>query len=176
MKKILYVILGLFILMASGCGSEKIYFEAETDYLLKTKSQIYVYEDDLNFYDSDNNISSLEEIDLEKSFITVVFTNKSYDCITNDLLHELYLNLTSVDNFMILFIDFPNYNFFKNTDFANEKDIYTNTSYCYGYYNYGANDGITTINSEVDTADEFKVTSAVINATYRRIKNKLGTL
>lgn len=176
MKNNLVLIFMIFFITLSGCTNGMNNKQKEIDYIVKSGAKIYSYNFDIKNLDQDVSISTLEEVKYSNNYTIIVFENKtSYQGMNASLVTKIYQNLSLIESVMILFIDYPDFNFFKGTEFSNEKDFYPSRGYVEGYYNFGIVKGITSFNYNIDTAtEEIKMEYAIINILHRSIKEDIG--
>ena len=135
MKKILLLLLSILIL--GGCNDEQIEL---VDYLNQNNVSIYLFNEYVeNDYGINNfsNLKSLDSIDLSNNYTCIIINVlKNHELLNKKIVESLYDLLLKDDKVMIIFYEGDNYNFFKNTRFANEKDYYDDTSQIYSYNNF----------------------------------------
>ena len=134
MKKIILIFV-LFMLALFGCKNPD-----KKEYLNDNDVCVYLYKEyvednyDLNNFYTLNNINSIDFSHEYTCIIINVEKNRSF--LTEDIVSDVY-DLLLVDNkVLVIFYEGENYNFFKNTGFANEKDYYENTSQILSYNNF----------------------------------------
>jgi len=176
MKKIFLLLLMFLVINLVACSSKDTpLLNDEVEYINKSGAQIYSYKYDINNFEDDISISTLNEIDYKNNFTIIVFEkNTSYEFFDKTLVNEVFDSLSTKSNVEVIFIGFDDFNFFKDTNFSNEKDYYPSSGYAEGYYNFGSIDGISTFSTDIDTYGESKVAYAVISVTYRKIQINIG--
>ncbi|MDE7263755.1 MAG: hypothetical protein K2N64_03755 [Anaeroplasmataceae bacterium] len=135
MKKILLALLFLFTLCScSKQGSDMI------TYLNNNDVAVYLYnemvEEDFGM-DNFTRINTLDSIELTHTYSCIIVNVESKrSLLTKDVVDSFYDLLLMDNKVMIVFYEGENYNFFKNTSFANEKDYYDNVAQICSYNNF----------------------------------------
>lgn len=135
MKKILLVL--LFLLALCGCNNQ------ESDmirYLNNNDVAVYLYNETVeeNFgMDNFTKINTLDSKELTHTYSCIIVNVESKRSLLIEEVVESFYDLLLTDKkVMIIFYEGENYNFFKNTSFANEKDYYDNAAQICSYNNF----------------------------------------
>lgn len=127
----------------TGCvDNQKSDFEKDVDYLKTQDVFIYtyqeVYEKLQSNLDNCEMISNFTDISIASGKYTAIVINcRRYSQFDPDKINYLYSLLESNKNVAVLFVDAPDYEFFRNTHFDNEKKYYANQGeYIRAYYNF----------------------------------------
>lgn len=135
MKKILWFLLLLFILCS--CNKQESEMIA---YLNNNDAAVYLYNETVEECFGINNftkISTFKSEEFTHSYTCIVVNVEKNRFFLNEGVVESLYDLLLTDNkIMIIFYEGENYNFFKNTGFANEKDYYDNVAQICSYNNF----------------------------------------
>lgn len=137
---LLFFITFSFILIS--CNKKTDTIKLKKDYL--NQREIYFYSFQFNDQNIKNELvrykvfNEFNQISVNENTNSVnifIFDNLIYDMISHETVEELFnfLNMSGLN--VIIFIDFEDLSFFKNSPFQNEKDDYTNSYQFKSYYN-----------------------------------------
>ena len=135
MKKILLALLFLFTLCS--CSKQESEF---ITYLNNNDVAVYLYNEMVEEDFGLNNFTRINTIDSKElthtySCIIINFESKR-SILIKEVVDSFYDLLLTENKVMIIFYEGENYNFFKNTGFANEKDYYDNVAQICSYNNF----------------------------------------
>ena len=133
MKKAFKIILISFLL--TGCSENN---HDLIDYLNNNDCHAYLFGHDIddnygmtNFY----KISLISDIKVD-NFCVIIDVPNYINYLEKDFINSLYNMLEEENKMMLMFYNAENYDFFKNTHFANEKDYYNDVTLIKSYNNF----------------------------------------
>lgn len=136
MKKILLFLFSILFILSS-CNSQE---SDDITYLNNSDAAVYLYSETVEEDYGMNNFTRLNDINLMEfshSYTCIIINVESKRSdLSKELVDGLYDLLLTNNKVMVIFYEGENYNFFKNTNFANDKNYYDNVSQICSYNNF----------------------------------------
>lgn len=139
---LLFLITSVFMLIS--CNKKTDTIKQKKDYLNQSEIKFYSFQfndqnikNELISYKVFNDFKQISTADADNTdnINMFIFDNLIYDKITRETVDGMFkfLNMNALN--IIVFINFEDFSFFKNSPFQNEKDEYTNSYQFKSYYN-----------------------------------------
>jgi len=170
-KKIIGIILLFLFSILTSCSVNK---DEQVDFLNTNNCSAYLFGDViddnygfLQFY----KVSSLDEINENADFICVIVDVPKYsNFIDAEFVDSLYDLLLMDQKTIVMYYNAENYDFFRGTKFANEKNYYNNVSLVHSYNNfYGY------IKKEDNSSNVVSLLTC-LHTFSRKVKDYMGSL
>jgi len=174
MKKINFLIIIMFLL--SSCKEKKDDFQKAEEFLIKNNVAFLEYKDNSlklkDKFDSYKRVDSLDEV--LGDYQVYIFTNRIYDEIKIETIEKMIEILKNKKTSLFIFVNFTDYNFFKDTDFKNDKNFYPANSK-YSVY-YTRSNKIENINYDFEFDEKENYRTGVILSSYNVLMEILNAL
>ncbi|MBQ9124637.1 MAG: hypothetical protein IJY14_02985 [Acholeplasmatales bacterium] len=166
----------IFSILLMGCSNNE---EVNTDeemisYITENGAKIYSLNFDILNLDIDDKIDDINQIDYDNEYTILVIKSISYDYMTKDVVNQIHDKLRENQKFMVIYLYFPDFNFYEGTKEANEKNFYPANSEVDIVLNFGEFDSVRSYGSSMYTNEEYKDMRIVLNAAYKNISKDIG--
>ena len=175
LKKIISILIIFFVISLVSCTNrEKTTTENDLEFIKKYEINVLTINYDIPELDFDKKVTDINNLELTENFnFVLLIEDYSLNLINKEFISSMYTNLHSNTKIIYAFLDFDNYDFFKDTEFANDKDYYPSSTYCQAYTNFYKNQ---VLNVNLDTGTKDNYWAYVANLLASEIKKVEGSL